>query len=159
MVDVAGAVVDSLAAPGVVVDSAGVVEHVGSIDGGGCGVNVDQLLQLVLIRAPVVVVAGDGGLVVVAGVVIVAGHVGGVVRSAALLLHVSVVSLHDPVHVGDHEASVTASVAVAPAVSAVHEVLLGEVVLQVSGHLPHAGVDGCHGGEDGAAAAGSLVVE
>ena len=111
-------------------------------DGGGGGVGVDQLLQLVLVRAPVVVDSGDGGAVVVAAVVVVAGHLDAVVRGAALLLHEARVAVPHPLHVGDHEGAVAPDHGLA-VVAAVHEVLLGQVVLQVAASLHNTTCNNC----------------
>merc|ERR1719412_2935196 len=157
MVDVAP--VGSLATPVVVVDAAAVVEHVGSVDGGADRVHVDHLLHVGLVRAPAAVDSGDLGGAVVAGVVVSAEAVSGGVGVAALHLQEPVILVLDPLHVGDHEATVTASVAIAVTVGAVHHVLLGQVVDEVAGDLPEAGVDGGHGCEDSAGATGGLVLD
>merc|ERR1719266_1849523 len=126
VVDVAA--VGSLATPVVVVDAATVVEHVGSVDGGTDRVHVDHLLHVGLVRAPAAVDPGDLGGVVVAGVVVSAEPISGGVGVAALHLHKAVILVLDPLHVGDHEASIATSVAIAIAISAVHDVLLGQVI-------------------------------
>merc|ERR550539_1790700 len=138
VVDVAP--VGSLATPVDVVDAAAVVEHVGGVDGGADRVHVDHLLHVGLVGAPTAVDSGDLGGAVVAGVVVSAELVSGGVGVAALHLHEAVVLVLDPLHVGDHEAAVTASVAIAVTISAVHDVLLGQVVHEVPGDLPEAGV-------------------
>merc|ERR1711997_903125 len=84
--------------------------------------------------------------------------ISGGVGVAALHLHKAVILVLDPLHVGDHEASIATSVAIAIAISAVHDVLLGQVIHQGAGDLPEAGVDGGHRGKDGAGSTGGLVL-
>merc|ERR1719225_160139 len=134
----------------IIIDAACVVKHVGGHDGSGGGVDIDQLLELSLVGAPVVVDASHRGTRIVASVVVVASPLLSKVWGATLLLHHPVVVPDDPLHVCEHKGAVTPDHGLA-VVSAVHEVLLGQVVLEDSGGLPHARVNGGHGGEVGAA--------
>merc|ERR1719225_1451266 len=82
------------------------------------------------------------------GVGVVASPLLSKVWGAALLLHHPVVVPDDPLYVCEHKGAVTPDHGLA-VVAAVHEVLLGQVVLEDSGGLPHARVNGGHGGEVG----------
>ena len=77
------------------------------VDRRGDGGDVDQLLHLGLGGVPLVVEPGHPRVAVVAGVVVLAGPVVGVVGGAGLLLHLAVVLLDDPVHVGLGPGAVT----------------------------------------------------
>ena len=122
----------------VVVDAAAVVEHVGGHDGGGGGVDVDQLLQLVLVGVPVVVHPSHHGTSVVTGVIIIASSLLGKVRGTTFLIaimkimkinisdylfHKAVVIPDGPVNVGKDKGSITANHGLS-IISTIHQMLL-----------------------------------